>query len=110
MHHEEEKEMAPPKIIDTKLSLMWLLSSAAFVIVTLVGIALNFNHQSDTLSAKMDIISSGFAELKSQAKEKDAKYEAMRDANALIVRTSDAHEVRIVALERAVDRSASKGR
>lgn len=104
MHHEEETEMAPPKIIDTKFSLMWLLSSAATIIISLVLIALNFNHQSDTLSAKMDIISAGFVELKAQAKEKDAKYEAMRDANALIVRTSDAHEVRIVALERALDR------
>ncbi len=89
------------RIIDTKLPLTWLLSTAAAIITTMTLIAINFNRQSDALNAKMDAVLISNAELKLQSKERDGKYDALREALYSAQRTIDAHDLRISTLERA---------
>lgn len=94
-----EPEVAQ-KIIDTKLPLTWLLSSAAAIIMAMTLIAINFNKQSDALNSKMDAVLASNAEMKVQSKERDGKYDALRETVYAAQRTLDAHDLRLNALER----------
>ncbi len=91
---------SPSRIIDTKLPLTWLLSSASAIIVTMMLIAINFNHQSDSLNNKMDMLLTSNAEMKAQSKERDTKYEALRDSLYAAQRMIDAHDLRLTNMER----------
>lgn len=97
-------ETTPQRIIDTKLPLTWLLSTAATIIATMTLIAINFNRQSDALAAKMDTVLAVTAEMKSQSKERDIKYDGMRESVYGVQRNIDAHELRINNLERSIPR------
>jgi len=93
-------EEVAQKIIDTKLPLTWLLSSAAAIIMTMALIAINFNRQSDSLNSKMDAVLASNAEMKAQSKERDVKHDALRESLYSTQRMVDAHDLRLNALER----------
>lgn len=95
------------KFIDTKLSLTWMLSSAATIIVSLTLIAINFNRQSDLLNIKMDAVLASNADMKTQSKERDAKYDLMRESLYAAQRILDTHEIRLGALERGQGRGSN---
>lgn len=93
--------IAPPRIIDTKLPLTWLLSTAGTILFCMCGIALNFNSKSDALSAKMDAVLASNAEAKVQSDKRDVKYEALREQVYAAQRILDAHDLRLSTVERA---------
>jgi uncharacterized membrane protein len=93
--------IAPPRIIDTKLPLTWLLSTAGTIIAFMVMIALNFNSKSDALSAKMDAILASNAEAKIQSDKRDVKHENLKEQVYGAQRVIDAHDLRISNLERS---------
>lgn len=95
-----ERVLPPTRIIDTKLPLTWLLSSAGAIIVSMCIIALNFNSKSDALSAKMDAVLASNAEAKVQSEKRDVKYETMREQVYASQRVLDAHDLRLNNLER----------
>ena len=94
------ERFAPQRIIDTKLPLTWLLSTAGAIITSMIIIALNFNSKSDALSAKMDAVLASNAEAKIQGDKRDVKYENLRDQVYGTQRMLDAHDLRLSNLER----------
>lgn len=94
------ERFVPQKIIDTKLPLTWLLSTAGTIILSMVVIALNFNSKSDALSAKMDAILASNAEAKIQSDKRDVKYENLREQVYAAQRILDAHDLRLSNVER----------
>lgn len=87
-------------IIDTKLPLTWLLSTAAAIIMTMTLIAINFNRQSDALNTKMDAVLASNVDMKLQSKERDSKYDTLRETMYAAQRILDAHDLRLNAIER----------
>ena len=94
------ERITPQRIIDTKLPLTWLLSTAGTIIAAMVIIALNFNSKSDALSAKMDAVLASNAEAKILGEKRDVKYETLRDQVYGAQRMLDAHDLRLSNLER----------
>lgn len=93
------------RIIDTKLPLTWLLSSAAAIIISMTLIAINFNRQSDALSVKMDALIASNADMKMQLKDRDIKYDAIRESMYGLQRKMDAIELKVDANARGSNRS-----
>lgn len=67
----------PKRIIDVKISLMWLLSTTLAIVTSAAAVAINFNRQVDALTLKMDAVLASNADLKIQMKERDVKYDQL---------------------------------
>lgn len=84
--------------IDTKIPVTWLLTTTGGLIISLIAIAFQFNTQANALSSKMDAVLLSNAEMKSQLRDREVKYDGMRDAVYALQRSVDAHEIRINSL------------
>lgn len=96
------------RFIDTKIPVTWLLSSLAMVFFVLVGTTWNFASQLSASNQKMDSMIAGFAELKVAQKDRDTKYDLLRESLFTTQRVVDAHELRLNALERLPPSSTSR--
>ena len=92
------------RIIDTKMPLTWLLSTAAAIIMAMTLIAINFNRQSDSLNAKMDALLASNAEMKVQNEKRDVKSDSARDTLYTLQRSVDALDLRVGNIERNAPR------
>src|SRR5438105_909732 len=88
------------RIIDTKLPLTWLLSTAGTIIITLAGITINFNKQTDSLNNKMDTLLNSNTEMKMQSEKRDGKLDTLREQVYSTQRTVDTLDLRVGTLER----------
>lgn len=91
-------------IIDTKVPVTWLISTSGALIVGLLAIGFQFNAQATALSAKMDAVLQSNTEMKTQLREREVKYDSMRDAVYTLQRAVDAHDIRIIAVEKGFSR------
>jgi ABC-type transporter MlaC component len=90
----------PKRIIDVKISLMWLISTTAAIVSSAAFVAINFNRQVDSLTLKMDAVLASNADLKQQMKERDAKYDQLVVRVFDMQRATDALGLRVDNLER----------
>lgn len=88
--------MQPPqKIVDFKLPLPWLITSA--VIVGSFMLTLGWN--SSAQSSKLDQLIVANAKLEKRLDDRDIRLDALRDAIYAVQRVNDTNALRITALE-----------
>ncbi len=99
--------MTTPPIIDAKLPLTWLISSAAIIVMSLAGFALNSNSNTDKTQAKLDslradqaILIINIAKLEKRVDDRDSRTDAIKEAQYSILRTVDGLNMRVETLER----------
>ena len=88
--------MSPtPKIVDFKLPLPWLITSA--VIVGSFMLTLGWN--SSAQSSKLDQLIVANVKLEKRLDDRDVRLDALRDAIYAVQRVTDTNSLRITALE-----------
>lgn len=85
-----------------KIPLTWLLSSAGFIVVSLVGMAINNTSNNEKTQAKIDTLITSFGRLERRGDLTENRVDALRDASFATQRQLDAHAMRLEALERTV--------
>jgi hypothetical protein len=87
----------PPRIVDLKLTLPWLIGSACTALLFMAGIGWNASAQ----SGKLDTLITTYAKLEKRFDDRDVRLEAMRDRMYANDRVTDTLALRITALEGA---------
>jgi uncharacterized protein YlxW (UPF0749 family) len=97
-----------PRIIDTKLPLTWLLSTAGAIIVALGAFALNNSANTEKTQAKLDLLRAdqaslilSFAKLEKRVDDRDTRTDALKEMQYSMQRIIDGQGMRIETLERA---------
>ena len=86
------------KIIDTKLPLTWLMSTAGTLLIALCTVLWNVSSQSN----KLDQLIQSNSKLEKRMDERDGRLDAVRDSINGINRSSDSLTLRVESLERQV--------
>jgi uncharacterized protein YlxW (UPF0749 family) len=97
-----------PRIIDTKLPLTWLLSTAGALILALCAFALNNSANTEKTQAKLDLLRAdqaslilSFAKLEKRVDDRDTRTDALKEMQYSMQRIIDGQGMRIETLERA---------
>jgi uncharacterized protein YlxW (UPF0749 family) len=97
-----------PRIIDTKLPLTWLLSTAGAIILALCLFALNNTSSAEKTQAKLDLLRAdqtsliqSFAKLEKRVDDRDTRTDALKEMQYSMQRIIDGQGMRIETLERA---------
>lgn len=90
------------RIVDMKIPLTWLLSSAGFIVVSLAGMAITNTSNNEKTNAKIDTLIMGFARLERRGDLTEARVEALRLDAFAAQRSLDAHGMRLDVLERSL--------
>jgi Tfp pilus assembly protein PilN len=97
-----------PRIIDTKLPLTWLLSTAGAIILALGVFALNNSSTSEKTQAKLDLLRAdqatlilNIAKLEKRVDDRDTRTDVIKEGQYSMLRTLDALSMRLETLERA---------
>jgi hypothetical protein len=85
----------PPRIVDFKLTLPWLIGSAATALLFMVTLGWNASAQ----SSKLDQLILTNAKMEKRLDDRDMRIDAMRDRMYATDRLTDALSLRITALE-----------
>jgi hypothetical protein len=91
----------PSRIIDTKLPLTWLLSTAGSIIVAMSLCALSISSNTEKTQAKLDTLILNTAKLEKRVDDRDTRTDAIKEAQYSMLRTIDGQGMRIESLERA---------
>jgi hypothetical protein len=96
------------RIIDTKLPLTWLLSTAGAIIVSLGLFALNSSSNTEKTQAKLDLLRAdqatlilNIAKLEKRVDDRDTRTDAIKEMQYSMQRIIDGQGMRIETLERA---------
>lgn len=89
-----------PRIIDTKLPLTWLLTTAGAIIVALCGFALTLNSNTEKTQAKLDLLITNIGKLEKRVDDRDTRTDAIKELQYAMQRIVDTHTLRIESLER----------
>lgn len=92
--------MTTSRIIDTKLPLTWLLSTAGAIILALAGVAVSNATNTEKTQAKLDTLISSVQKVERRGDISDQRIDGMREAAYAQQRAIDAQGLRIEALER----------
>jgi len=87
--------VTPPKIVDFKLPLPWLITGAISVALFMVTLGWNAAIQ----SSKLDQLISANSKLEKRLDDRDARLDSLRDALYGLQRTTDTNTLRITSLE-----------
>lgn len=90
----------PQRIIDTKLPLTWLLSTAGALILALGMFALTLRSDGEKTQAKLDILIINIAKLEKRVDDRDTRTDAIKELQYAMQRIVDTHALRIESLER----------
>jgi hypothetical protein len=85
----------PPRIVDFKLTLPWLIGSSATALLFMAGIGWNASAQ----TGKLDTLIAANTKLEKRFDDRDVRLEAMRERMYATDRVTDAMSLRITALE-----------
>jgi hypothetical protein len=88
---------SPPRIVDLKLPLPWLISGAAASLLFMATLGWNSSAQ----SSKLDQLIVANQKLEKRLDDRDIRLDAMRDAIFAVQRVNDTNALRITALESA---------
>lgn len=85
----------PPRIVDLKLPLPWLISGAAASAIFMATLGWNSSAQ----SSKLDQLIQANQKLEKRLDDRDVRLDSMRDAIFAVQRVTDTNALRITALE-----------
>lgn len=85
----------PPRIVDLKLTLPWLIGSAATALVFMATLGWNASAQ----SGKLDTLIAANMKLEKRFDDRDIRLDAMRERMYASDRVTDALSLRVTALE-----------
>jgi hypothetical protein len=100
--HYDQPENRERRIVDMKLPLTWLLTTAGGIIVSLATLAITNTSNNEKTNAKIDSLISGFNRQERRGDLTETRVDALRDASFATQRALDAHGMRLEALERTV--------
>lgn len=89
----------PERIVDMRIPLHWLLSTAGAILMTLAATLWNIAAQSN----KLDTLIEANAKLEKRLDDRDARLDVLRDRVSQLERQADARGVRLENLERTVN-------
>lgn len=89
----------PERIVDMRIPLHWLLSTAGTILVTLAVTLWNIAAQSN----KLDVLIEANAKLEKRLDDRDIRLDVLRDRVSQLERAADARAVRLENLERTVN-------
>ena len=85
----------PPRIVDLKVTLPWLIGSACTALLFMAGIGWNASAQ----SGKLDTLIQTNIKMEKRLDDRDTRIDAMRDRMYATDRVTDALSLRITSLE-----------
>ena len=85
----------PPRIVDLKLTLPWLIGSACTALLFMAGLGWNASAQ----SGKLDTLIQTNVKMEKRLDDRDTRIDAMRDRMYATDRVTDALSLRITSLE-----------
>ena len=98
-----------PRIIDTKLPLTWLISTAGVIILSLGGFAMTSSNNTEKTQAKLDLLRAdqatlilNIAKLEKRVDDRDTRTDAIKEMQYSMQRIIDGQGMRIESLERGV--------
>lgn len=98
-----------PRIIDTKLPLTWLLSTAGAIILALGAFALSNSSNTEKTQAKLDLLRAdqaqvilSIAKLEKRVDDRDTRTDAIKELQYSMQRSIDGQGMRIETIERAI--------
>lgn len=98
----------PQRIIDTKLPLTWLLTTAGAIILAIGGFAMNNSSNTEKTQAKLDLLRAdqatlilNIAKLEKRVDDRDTRTDVIKEMQYSMQRSIDGHGMRIETLERA---------
>ncbi len=103
-NHARQTDQSDPRerrIVDMKIPLTWLISTAGTIILALAGMAISNTKNNEQTQAKIDTLITSFARLERRGDLTEARVDALRDASFATQRQLDAHAMRLEVLERA---------
>jgi hypothetical protein len=96
-----------PRIIDTKLPLTWLLSTAGTIIVAFAAFAISNSSGAEKTQAKLDLLRAdqatlivNFSRLEKRVDDRDTRTDAIKEMQYSQQRIIDGQGMRIETLER----------
>ncbi len=97
-----------PRIIDTKMQLTWLLSTAGAIILALGGFAVTNASNTEKTQAKLDLLRAdqatlivNFAKLEKRSDDRDGRQDQFKETQFLMQRAIDGLSMRTESLERS---------
>jgi hypothetical protein len=87
----------PERIVDMRIPLTWLISTAGAILITLATTLWNIAAQSN----KLDTLIAANAKLEKRFDDRDVRLDVMRDRMSALERAADALAVRVENMERA---------
>lgn len=90
-----------PRIIDTKLPLTWLLSTAGSIILALALVGMSISANTEKTQAKLDTLILNTAKLEKRVDDRDTRTDAIKETQYSMQRMIDALNMRTESLERA---------
>lgn len=88
----------PERIVDMRIPLTWLLSTAGAILVTLATTLWNIAAQSN----KLDTLIEANTKLEKRLDDRDIRLDVLRDRVSQLERASDTRAVRLDSLERTI--------
>jgi len=85
----------PPRIVDFKLPLPWLISGAVAMAIFMISVGWQASAQSN----KLDQLISTNIKMEKRLDDRDIRLDTLRDAQFALQRTTDTNSLRITALE-----------
>jgi hypothetical protein len=85
----------PPRIVDLKVTLPWLIGSACTALLFMAGLGWNASAQ----SGKLDTLIQTNVKMEKRLDDRDTRIDAMRDRMYATDRVTDALSLRITSLE-----------
>ena len=85
----------PPRIVDLKVTLPWLIGSACTALLFMAGLGWNASAQ----SGKLDTLIQTNIKMEKRLDDRDTRIDAMRDRMYATDRVTDALSLRVTALE-----------
>lgn len=92
--------MSPQRIIDTKLPLTWLLSTAASIILALAAFAMTISSNTEKTQAKLDTLILNIAKLEKRVDDRDTRTDAIKETQYSMQRMIDGLTMRMETQER----------
>ncbi|CUI04668.1 hypothetical protein BN2497_4113 [Janthinobacterium sp. CG23_2] len=102
-----DQPIPQPRIIDTKLPLTWLLSTAGAIILALTGFAVTSSSNTEKTQNKLDLLRAdqatlilNIAKLEKRVDDRDTRTDALKEMQYSMQRIIDGQGIRLESLER----------
>ncbi|CUI05283.1 hypothetical protein [Massilia antarctica] len=102
-----DQPIPQPRIIDTKLPLTWLLSTAGAIVLALAGFAVTSSSNTEKTQAKLDLLRAdqatlilNIAKLEKRVDDRDTRTDALKEMQYSMQRIIDGQGIRLESLER----------